>query len=100
MKTKLLIAANTLIPLALFSAVFTVFTITIDVTSFGIPLEIGRSITYFALLCSFLVALVLIVDVFKNNIPGKYLWTLGFLLSGGITGIFYLRSRSKYFLPS
>ena len=92
MKTNLLIPENTLFLLALFSAIFTVFTITIDVTSFGIPLEFGRFITYIALLCGFLVAVVLIVDVFRNDISAKYLWTLGFLISGGITGLFYLRS--------
>ena len=100
MKSNLVIPENILFPLALFSAIFTVFTITFDLTNFGIPLEVGKSITYIALLCSFLVALVLIVDVFKNDIPGKYLWTLGFLISGGITGVFYLRSRPKYFVRS
>ena len=100
MKTNLLIPENTLFLLALFSAIFTVFTITIDVTSFGIPLEFGRFITYIALLCGFLVAVVLIVDVFRNDIFAKYLWTLGFLISGGITRLFYLRSRSKYLAKS
>lgn len=92
MKTNLLIPENTLFLLALFSAIFTVFTITIDATSFGIPLEFGRFIIYIALLCGFLVGVVLIVDVFRNDISAKYLWTLGFLISGGITGLFYLRS--------
>ena len=100
MKTKLLIPANILIPLALFGAIFTIFTVSFDLTSFGIPLAAGKFLTYIAFLCSFLVALVLISDVFRNNIPGKYLWTLGFLISGGITGLFYLRSRPKYFVQA
>jgi len=100
MKTKLLIPADFLLILALFGAIFTFFTISFDLTNFGIPLEAGKFITYIALLCSFIVALILIADVFKNNVPRKYLWTLGFLLSGGITGIFYLRSRNKYIMQS
>lgn len=97
MKTKLIIPVNILIPLALFGAILTIFTVSFDLTTIGIPLEVGNFLTYIAFLCSFLVALVLISDVFRNNIQGKYFWTLGFLISGGITGLFYLRSRPKYF---
>ena len=100
MKTRLLIPQNILYPLALFGAVFTVITLTFDLSDWGISLETGKFLTYIALLCSFLVALVFIYDVFKNDIPGKYLWTFGFLISGGITGLFYLRSRPKYLAQS
>lgn len=100
MKAKLLLPENIIYFLALFGAVFTVFSISFDFTSVGIPLAAGEFPIYFGLLCSFITAVVLTIDVFRNDIPGKFWWTFGFLISGGITGIFYLRSRPKYFLRS
>ena len=100
MKTKLLIPENILYLLALFSAIFTLITLSFDFSHWGIPFLSENFLTYIALLCSFAVAFILIYDVFKNNIPGKFLWIVGFLISGGITGLFYLRNRSKYFAES
>lgn len=100
MKTKLLIPQNILFPIALFGAIFTVFTLSFDLTNFGIPLAAGKFVTLIAVLCSFITAVVLIIDVFKNNVPAKYLWTLGLLFTGGIVGVIYLMNRNKYVIES
>lgn len=100
MRAQLLLPENVIYFLALFGAIFTVITISFDFTGIGIPLAAGKFLTYLGLLCSFVTAVVLTIDVFRNDIPGKFWWTFGFLISGGITGIFYLRGRPKYFLRS
>lgn len=96
MKQELLIPKNILFPVAVFGLIFTVCTINIDLTSFGLPLEAGKILTYTALLCNFITVIVLIVDVFKNNLSTKYLWTLGFLFSGCIGGVYYLLKRDSF----
>lgn len=96
MNNKLLIPAEKLYFIALFGVVFSVITVSFDASVFGLPPVVGNLLTGLALLCSFVTVVVLIIDVFKNNVAGKYLWTLGFLFTAGITGLFYLRSRSRY----
>ncbi|MCP2039099.1 hypothetical protein [Chryseobacterium sp. HSC-36S06] len=96
MKKDLLISKNVLFPVAVFGLIFTVCTITFDLTPFGLPLEAGKILTYTAVLCNFVTVIVLIVDVFKNNLSTKYLWTLGFLFSGCIAGVYYLLKRDSY----
>ena len=96
MRKELLVPQNALYLLILLSFVFTFFNITFDIASFGVPLEWGRILVVVGLAASFVVSVVLIVDVFKNNVNGKYLWTLAFLMSAGLLGYFYLRSRDHY----
>ena len=96
MKNDLLISKNILYWLVLFGIIFTVFSVSFDLTSFGISLQAGKVLTYVAVLCNFIVAVVLIIDVFKNQNPSKLLWTLGFLLFGALVGYFYLRNRDSY----
>ncbi|MEC5157887.1 hypothetical protein [Chryseobacterium sp. MP_3.2] len=96
MKHPLLIAEKLLYFLAVFGALFTVFSVTVDFSSLGFPRSSDKIIIYVGLLCSFVTALILIADVFKNNIDSKYKWTLGFLVFGGILGLFYLRFRDQY----
>ena len=96
MRKELLVPQNALYVLILLSFIFTFFNITLDITSFGIPLEWGRILVVIGLAASFVVSVVLIVDVFKNNVNGKYLWTLAFFMSAGLLGYFYLRSRDHY----
>lgn len=93
MKSNLLIPADLLFYIALFGAIFSIFTVSFDLTSLGIPLVAGNFLMYIALLCNFVVAILLIIDVFRNNLSTKYLWTLGFLLTAGIAGVIYLRRR-------
>lgn len=100
MKTKLLIPENILFPIALFGVIFTVFTVSFDLTTFGIPLAAGKVLTLIAVLCSFITAVVLIIDVFKNNVSAKYFWTLGLLFTGGIAGLIYLMKRNKVVIES
>ncbi|WP_373709878.1 hypothetical protein [Kaistella sp.] len=96
MRKELLVPQNALYLLILLSFIFTFFNITFDITSVGIPLEWGRILVVVGLVASFVVSVVLIVDVFKNDVNGKYLWTLAFLMSAGLLGYFYLRSRDHY----
>ena len=96
MKSPLIISKNILFPIALFGLVFTLFSVTFDLTHFRIPRQAGNAFTYLALICSFITVIVLIIDVFKNNLSTKYLWTLGFLLTGCIAGLYYLMNRDKF----
>ena len=96
MRKELLVPQNALYLLILLSFVFTFFNITFDIASFGVPLKWGRILVDVGLTASFVVSVVLIVDVFKNNVNGKYLWTLAFFMSAGLLGYFYLRSRDHY----
>lgn len=96
MRKELLVPQIALYVLILLSFIFTFFNITLDIASVGIPLEWARILVVVGLTASFVVSVVLIVDVFKNDVNGKYLWTLAFLMSGGLLGYFYLRSRDHY----
>ncbi len=96
MRKELLVPQKSLYLLILLSFIFTFFNITLDITSVGIPLEWGRILVVIGLAASFVVSVVLIVDVFKNDVNGKYLWTLAFFMSAGLLGYFYLRSRDHY----
>lgn len=96
MRKELLVPQNALYLLILLSFIFTFFNITFDIASFGVPLEWGRILVVIGLAASFVVSVVLIVDVFKNDVNGKYLWTLAFFMSAGLLGYFYLRSRDHY----
>lgn len=96
MKKDLLISPNILYWLVLFGIIFTVFSVSFDLTSLGISLETGKILSYIAVLCNFTVAFILIIDVFKNQNPSRFLWTLGFLLFGAFVGYFYLRNRQSY----
>ena len=96
MRKELLVPQNALYLLILLSFIFTFFNITFNIASFGIPLEWGRIMVAVGLAASFVVSVVLIVDVFKNDVNGKYLWTLAFFMSAGLLGYFYLRSRDHY----
>lgn len=96
MRKELLVPQNALYLLILLSFIFTFFNITVDIASVGIPLEWARILVVVGLAASFVVSVVLIVDVFKNNVNGKYLWTLAFFMSAGLLGYFYLKSRDHY----
>ena len=96
MRKELLVPQNALYLLILLSFIFTFFNITFDIASFGVPVEWGRILIVVGLTVSFVVSVVLIVDVFKNDVNGKYLWTLAFFMSAGLFGYFYLRSRDHY----
>lgn len=96
MKSKLLLPENMLFPLIVFGFLFTFFSITFDVSAFGIPLVFGKILQVIGLVANFIVAIVLIVDVFKNNVSAKYLWTFGFLIFAPIVGYFYVRNRESY----
>lgn len=96
MKSKLLLPENMLFPLIVFGFLFTFFFITFDVSAFGIPLVFGKILQIIGLIANFIVAIVLIVDVFKNNVSAKYIWTFGFLIFAPIVGYFYVRNRESY----
>jgi len=96
MKSKLLLPENMLFPLIVFGFLFTFFSITFDVSAFGIPLVFGKILQIIGLIANFIVAIVLIVDVFKNNVSAKYIWTFGFLIFAPIVGYFYVRNRESY----
>lgn len=96
MTTNLLISKNLLFPLIIFGFLFTFFSITFDVSAFGIPLVFGKILQILGLIANFIVAIVLIVDVFKNTVSAKYLWTFGFLIFAPIVGYFYVRNRESY----
>lgn len=96
MATKLLIPENILIPLMMVGLLFTFFSVSFDLTSFGISLMAGKILQMFGLIANFIVAMVLIVDVFKNNVSAKYIWTFGFLIFAPIVGYFYVRNRESY----
>ncbi|MCB4235875.1 hypothetical protein LDL59_14480 [Kaistella anthropi] len=96
MKNDLLISPSILYWLVFFGIIFTVFSVSFDLSSFGISVHMGKILSYVAVLCNFIVAIVLIIDVFKNHNPSRFLWTLGFLLFGAFVGYFYLRNRDSY----
>ena len=95
MNARLLISKNILIPIAVYGFVFTFITITFDVTPLKIPAAFGSFLTYLAVMCSFVTVFVLMIDVFKNNLQSRYLWTLGFLVSGCFAGLYYLLKRDR-----
>lgn len=96
MNHKLLLPQNILFPIAVLGLLFGFFTISVDLTHLGIPLAASQLFMYVGLICNFVTVVVLIIDVFKNNVSGKYLWTLAFLLLGCISGLYYLMNREKY----
>ena len=96
MKNELLIPKNILLTLIAVGFLFNFSAISFDLESMGIPLMVGNILAFVGLVASFIATVVLIVDVFKNNINGKYLWTVAFLFSGGLIGFFYVRSRDYY----
>ncbi|KMQ71758.1 hypothetical protein [Chryseobacterium koreense] len=96
MTSDLLVSKNMLYPIALFGLIFGIVTVTFDLRSLGIPLAMGMVLPFLALICNFITVAVLIVDVFKNNLSAKYLWTLAFLFAGCIAGVFYLMNRTLY----
>ena len=96
MKNELLIPKNILLTLIAVGFLFNFSAISFDLESMGIPLMVGNILVFVGLVASFIATVVLIVDVFKNNINGKYLWTVAFLFSGGLIGFFYVRSRDYY----
>lgn len=100
MKRQLLLSKNFLYALVLFGFLLNFLTLRYDFTNWGIPLMVENLLVNLGLLASFAATFVLIIDVFKNNVNGKYLWTLAFLLSGGLLGFFYLRSRDYYLKSS
>lgn len=97
MTHNLMISKNILYPLAVFGLIFMVFAVTIDFTSFNMPVDIKLILIYAGLFANFFTAVILIIDVFKNNLSTKYIWTLSFLLVGSLSGLFYLKNR-KYYL--
>lgn len=100
MKNELFIPINVLYTLIAVGFLFNFFRISFDLESLGIPLMVGNVFSYLGLLASFIATIILIIDVFKNNVNGKYLWTFAFLFSGGLIGFFYLRSRDYYLKSS
>lgn len=100
MNSSLLIPKNILLPLAIIGLLFTVFSVTIDLSSLGLPIETSKLLIYLGVACNFITVIILIVDVFKNNLSSKYLWTLAFLLSGCFAGLYFLLNREKYYSTS
>ncbi|MDN3605403.1 hypothetical protein [Kaistella yonginensis] len=96
MKSDLLISKKILYPIAIFGLVFTAFSVTLNLESLGIPFDMGLILIYSGLFANFLASVILIVDVFKNNLSSKYIWTLSFLFLGALSGLFYLRNRDQY----
>lgn len=96
MKTPLLIPQNILFPIAIFGLVFTLFSLTINLEHLGIPIDIGIVLICAGLFANFMVSVVLIIDVFKNNLSTKFIWTVSFLFVGCLSGLFYLRNRDRY----
>ena len=96
MRKDLFIPVDGVYSLLLIAFIFGFFNITFDLTAVGLPLEAGRILLYIGIMAGFIASLILIIDVFSNDVNGKYLWTLAILLSGGIFGFFYLRSRDEY----
>ncbi len=95
MKTQLLIPVRILYLLAIFGCVFSVVTVSFNMEFLHLPFGGNNILGLMALFCNFIVSFVLIVDVFRNNLDGKYLWTLGFLFPGGIIALFYFAKREK-----
>lgn len=100
MKNNLLLPKNILLLIAIVGLLFTVFSVTIDLSSLGLPIETSKLLIYVGMACNFITVIVLIVDVFKNNLSSKYLWTLGFLLTGCFAGLYYLINREKFLSQS
>ena len=96
MNSNLLFPKNILVPIAIFGLLFTVFSVTFYLSSLGIPVEASKILIYLGMACNFITAIILIVDVFKNSISAKYLWTLAFLLTGCFAGLYYLLNREKW----
>ena len=96
MNSDLLLPKKVLFPVALFGLILGMFTITFDFNAFGIPEEVGKILPYLALICNFTTVVVLLIDIFRNNLSTKYLWSLGFLLTGCLAGLYYLMNRDKY----
>ena len=96
MRKDLLLPVNLLYLLILVGFAFSFFMITYDVAALGIPPQVGRALIFVGMISSFIASVVLIIDVFSNDVSGKYLWTVAILFSGGIIGFFYLRSRGHY----
>ena len=100
MKNELLIPKNILLTLIALGFLFNFSALSFDFERLGIPLMIANILLFVGLFASFIATIILIVDLFKNNINGKYLWTVAFLFSGGLIGFFYLRSRDYYLKSS
>lgn len=98
MNSHLLIPKNILLPIAIFGLLFTVFSVTFDLSSLGIPVNSSKILIYLGMACNFLTVIIVIIDVFKNNLSSKYLWTLAFLLTGCFAGLYYLLNREKWML--
>lgn len=96
MNSKLLIPQNILYPVAIFGLIFTVFSVTLNLESCGIPFDLGLVLIYAGLIANFLATVVLIIDVFKNNLSTRFLWTMSFLFLGSLSGLFYLKNRNYY----
>ncbi|QDP84795.1 hypothetical protein FNJ88_04225 [Chryseobacterium sp. SNU WT5] len=96
MSKDLLIPRNILYLLIIVGFVINFLNLVLKLEDYGISDSVGKSLVFFAMLASFIATAVLIIDVFVNNVDGKYLWTLVFLFSGGFLGYFYLRNRSYY----
>ena len=96
MKNELLIPKNILFALIAFGFLFNFSALSFDFEKMGIPLEVSNVLISLGLISSFIETVILIVDVFKNNAPGKYLWTLGFLIFAPLFGFFYVRNRENY----
>ena len=96
MKNELLIPKNILFALIAFGFLFNFSALSFDFEKMGIPLEVSNVLISLGLISSFIATIILIVDVFKNNVNAKYIWTVAFLFSGGLIGFFYLRSRDYY----
>lgn len=96
MRKKLLLPLNMVYLLILVGFAFSFFTISFDVPALGVPPKVGSLLVYVGLISSFAASVILIIDVFSNNVNGKYLWTVAILFSGGLIGFFYLRGRNYY----
>lgn len=96
MNKELLIPRNSLYIVIILGFVFNFFHLIFNLKSFGLSEDFIYIFISLAMLLSFVATAILIIDVFSNNVEGKYLWTLVFLFSGGFLGYFYLRNRTHF----
>ncbi|WP_226063185.1 hypothetical protein [Kaistella polysaccharea] len=96
MKTDLLLPENMLYSIILFGLIFVSFPLVFDLSQIGISSDMEIVFISLGLFANFIASVLLIIDVFKNNLSLKYFWTLSFLFLGGIAGFVYIRNREYY----
>ena len=96
MNKALIITENILYPLIMAGLTLVTFPLIFNLEIIGLTETAETMLIIIGLLANFIASVVLIVDVFKNNLSLKYFWTLSFLFLGGLAGFVYLRNREQY----